>query len=106
MAKVQAFYDDPDDASNTPKLNVFAVMADGELVPVCYDMTPAGVDWIEGELSTVDDNDTDQIKAIAKDLVKRRPVKFSWTWQQWEMERIANLPARRPNGRYMPQGAR
>ena len=102
------FMNNPDGTENENRLEVHAIAADDDLVFVVQDVTREGFEWIKGEMAMVDDGDKDMLVAVAADLRKRRPAKYSWTWRQLEdarIQRIANLPLRRCNGQYKSQGA-
>jgi len=85
--------------------DVYARPAHGDDVLVRADCTAEGVDWLADELALIDDQDRQQLEAVAVELRRRIPVRFSWTWVQMQQRRFDAQLLRRGNGTFRSQGA-
>lgn len=86
--------------------DVYVKLVDGSELFVVANVTAAGADWVADQMALYDNGDRGQLEMVAQDVRKRMPVRYSWTWQQAEARRLANMPLRRCNGTFKSQGAR
>ena len=90
--------------SQEGRYDLFALDASGANVLVCASVTIEGCEWLAGEMSLVDDGDTDMLKTVAVQTRKRMPVRYSWMWQNMQARKLDNAPIRRANGTFRTQG--
>lgn len=85
--------------------DVYVQPAHGDAILVRADVTDEGVDWLADQMALVDDGDRQQLEAVALDVRRRCPNRYSWTWVQMQAQKLDSQALRRANGTFRSQGA-